>query len=159
MTPRFVADGNVGKLATWLRILGYDALFLNDAPDDELLRRAREEGRILLTKDRRLVERREVRRQTVRALWVRSDRWREQLRQVARELDLRFGTDLFTRCVRCNTPLVELEKGAASGLVPPYVYQTQASFSRCPQCERVYWQGTHYARARAHLQDIWEMQL
>ena len=161
--PRFLVDVNAGRLAKWLRILGYDTLFIPDADDDELLRVALREGRVILTRDSRLMERRVVNTGQLAALFIRDDDLRSQLRQVVQAFRLA-GLDLppartgglLSRCIRCNVPLVEVEKEAVAGRVPPYVYDTQAEFMECPSCQRIYWQGTHWANMRRDLAELGE---
>ena len=154
MDYRFIADTNVGKLAKWLRILGYDTLFLNPVEDDELLEVARLEDRVLVTRDRALVARRMVRRGLVRALLVHSDQWQEQLRQVVQGLGLELPAEGFSRCLRCNVALVPQEREQVRDRVPPYVFSTQQVFQGCPQCGRIYWRGTHWEHVREALRGV-----
>lgn len=146
--PRFLADAMLGRLARWLRILGHDTRYLRDAPDGEVIRLARAEGRIILTRDRELSHRRGV-----QALWVASTDLEEQIRQVvvALGLDIRHS---FRRCVVCNTLLEDIPREQARPLVPPYVYRTQPVFGQCSTCSRVYWRGTHWAHMAKQLQDL-----
>ncbi len=133
----------LGKLAKWLRMLGYDTDYIFDADDDELVRMAVRDDRILLTRDRLLCDRRMVRR---RCLFVDWGTTSEQIRQVIRELDLHVDTDkLFTRCAVCNGEITPMAKSAVEGRVPPYVYATQSEFGYCVCCDRIYWRGTHVA--------------
>ncbi|MBI2887437.1 MAG: Mut7-C RNAse domain-containing protein [Chloroflexi bacterium] len=154
VTYRFIADASVGRLAKWLRILGYDTVFVPAITDPELLRRARQDDRVLLTRGRLLAGRREVHRGAVRAVLLRSDRWQEQVQQVAQELGLSLPGDPFARCIRCNDETVTLQRSQVEGRVPPYVFATQLSFKACPRCGRIYWRGTHWDHARAHLERI-----
>jgi uncharacterized protein with PIN domain len=135
---RFFADSMLGKLALWMRVLGYDVEYEKEIDDDELVTRALGEGRTVLTRDTRLVERKALRG---RAFFIAADRWKEQLRCV-RE---RFKTpDAFlSRCLRCNVPLENIKKEEARDRVPPYVYSVHDDFTACPGCERIYWPGTH----------------
>src|SRR5437867_5165949 len=135
--PRFVADVMVGKLARWLRILGYDALYNNRFEDTEILRIARTEDRVILTRDVELHS-----RGGSRSLLVHDDDYESQVRQVISALGLTDFT-LFSRCAECNTPLIDTDREAVFLKVPPYVYLTQEHFSICPACDRVYWRGTH----------------
>lgn len=140
-TVRFIADCMLGKLAKWLRMLGYDTLYIADADDDELVRIAVREDRILLTRDRRLCDRRMVRKRCVFVDWGST---KEQVRQVLRELDLKVNPEtLFTRCAVCNNEIVPVSKPTLEGCVPPYVYETQTEFGHCTGCHRIYWRGTH----------------
>ncbi len=146
---KFIVDVMLGKLAKWLRILGYDTLYKRDWEDDELIELARAEGRILLTADRELWRR----RQGSHKIFISSDKWQEQLRELARVLPL--DTEhLFTRCIECNLPLEQVSREEARGLVPPYVYATQEGFGRCPECGRIYWRGSHFAHALAEVRRL-----
>ncbi len=137
-TPRFLCDAMLGRLARWLRILGYDAAYA-DLPDDALVALAQAEGRVLLTRDTRLVRRPDVGPHA----FIQHDRVQDQLRQVTAAFDLRPGR-AGTRCLRCNVALEALPRDAAAGRVPPYVWHTQQQFVRCPACARIYWPGTHW---------------
>jgi len=135
--PRLLADAMLGRLARWLRILGYDTLYNPRWPDDELARRARAEGRILLTRDRAL-----ARRPGVRSLLIESERIEAQLGEVARNLGLN-AEGYLTRCPVCNDLLEAVPHSWAWGYVPPYTFVTQREFRLCPTCNRFYWRGTH----------------
>lgn len=146
---KFLADGMLGRLAKWLRILGYDTVYQVHAHDHELMRRARAEGRILLTRDTELAQRR-----SLQAILITSDDIVAQLQQVLRTCKLT-PQAAFSRCPVCNTPLEDLEPELARPRVPPYVSLTQTQFSECPACKRIYWRGTHWARMQARLEDLW----
>jgi len=147
--PRLLVDAMLGRLARWLRLLGCDAVLApNDATDMELVRRARAEGRTILTRDTAL-----ARRRGVAVLLVASMELTAQLRQVVGQLGIgreRIGT----RCLVCNHELVSLSREDARGRVPLYVWETQHQFHYCPQCDRVYWAGTHWEQMRARLDAI-----
>lgn len=131
----------LGKLAKWLRMLGYDTTYIPDADDDELVRIAVREDRILLTRDRRLCDRRMVRSRCVFVDWGST---KQQVRQVVDMLDLKVDREaLFTRCAVCNGEIAPVSKLSIADRVPPYVYQTQAEFGYCAGCDRIYWRGTH----------------
>jgi uncharacterized protein len=134
---RFVADVMVGKLARWLRFLGYDVLYNNRFEDDEILRIAETEERLILTRDVDLHH-----RGGPRSLFVEDDDYEDQIRQVVSTLGLKDACP-FTRCAECNSLLIETDKESVFLKIPPYVYLTQERFAVCPQCERVYWRGTH----------------
>ncbi len=129
----------LGRLARWLRVLGYDTLYLPELDDAALARLARAEDRILLTRDREL-----ARRKGLRVLLLQDDQVEQQLRIVVARLGLT-ANDAFSRCIQCNIMLEEVNREEARPLVPPFVYNTQTRFRRCPQCGRVYWRGTHWA--------------
>lgn len=137
--PRFVADAMLGRLARWLRALGYDTLYDSSLDDAKLAELARGQARILLTRDVEL-----TRRRNLTCLLIQDDKIVKQLRQVVSA----FGLDsdaAFTRCIECNAELVPLEPEHAVSLVPPYVMKTQTRFRRCPRCGRIYWRGTHWS--------------
>lgn len=147
---KFFADAMLGRLATWLRIIGCDVVYDREIDDAELVERAEREGRIILTRDTLLLKRRKARG---RSFFVEGDHFEEQLGHVA----VRFGLGLkgfLTRCVRCNTLLEGVEKESVKGLVPPYVFETQEKFSRCPHCSRIYWAGTHKQKMLEKLSSI-----
>jgi uncharacterized protein with PIN domain len=147
-TPRFLADSMLGKLARWLRVLGYDAGYERAMEDGELVERARAEGRILLTRDRRLLERRRL----DRGFFVDDEDPMEQVRQVADAFDLSLVPErLFSRCLDCNEPMEEVAPEAVKDQVPPYVFATQKTFARCPACARIYWSATHVEGMRKRL--------
>src|SRR5262249_11915732 len=126
------------KLARWLRVLGFDVAYSNQYDDDEIIRLANTEDRIILTRDTRLA----TRRHNGRCLLIESGNYKEQVRQVLGHFDLK-GSNLFSRCLECNALLEDVDKEAIFEKVPPYVYLTQDRFARCPSCDRVYWHGTH----------------
>lgn len=140
-SPRFLADAMLGRLATWLRILGYDAEYSRGS-DASLVERARRESRILLTRDTGLLRRRGL----PPHLFVRSDHVSEQLRQVVGAFDLTPASPSGRRCPRCNTAVEPRTKAEVSGRVPDFVWSRQESFWGCPTCGRVYWAGSHWRR-------------
>jgi uncharacterized protein with PIN domain len=150
---KFIVDNNVGRLARWLRALGYDTLFINPIGDGELVEIARREGRIVLTKDTGIFRRRLVASGEVRAIRVEGDDWRQQLAQVVRELALETAPR-FTRCLECNAPLEVRTRDEVRPYVPAFVYRTQEDFLACPVCGRHYWQGTHWQRMRRDLEEM-----
>lgn len=149
--PRFLADAMLGGLARWLRILGYDVAYDDSAEDRTLARRAVEEGRRILTRDRRLP--REWRVEGV--VVVEAERAQEQLREVVRRLELDPDPErAFTRCPRCNGELRPAEPDAVAREVPPGVLERHEFFRRCPGCGKVYWDGGHVRRMRRRLTDL-----
>jgi uncharacterized protein len=145
--PRFLADCNVGRLARWLRALGYDASYHARIGDAELVREAAAESRVLLTRDRDLTKRRVIQTGVVRAILIRDDEVTKQLRQVFAELGLELKEAL-TRCIECNSELESRVPATVAERVPPYVRLTQSRYSECPDCGRIYWAGTHWQRMR-----------
>ena len=136
---RFIADEMLGRLAKWLRAIGYDTVCHKGGGDGALVQRALEEDRIILTRDAGLVKRKLARK----SLFIRSENPKEQLKQVVKELGLDTESNLFTRCLVCNRELVSVGKQCVRDKVPIYTYLTQSKFYGCPGCGRVYWPGTH----------------
>jgi hypothetical protein len=145
---KFIVDGMLGRLAKWLRILGYDTTYFPDLDDDQLVRRARAEGRLLLTRDGGL-----ARRRGLQCLLIESDHLEEQLGQMVAELALTGGHP-FSRCPLCNMLLQKVEKPELEGRVPPHIFRTHKDFSLCPNCDRIYWPGTHWAKMREKLAEF-----
>jgi len=144
----FLADSMLGRLARWLRLLGYDTAYENDADDLQLARRARAEGRVLLTRDRALAARRGL-----RTLLVNSELLEEQIAQI-RET---FGPPpepALSRCSVCNAVLEPITPQEAALRVPPYILRTQKQFRACPDCGRVYWEGTHLEEMRRQVDGL-----
>ncbi len=139
---RFVLDVHLGKLALHLRMLGFDALYRNDFSDDELVGAAAIEGRVLLSRDRRLLARPEI----MRGYVVREKDPRLQLVEVGHRFDLGSSISPFTRCFRCNIVLTAVPKEDVLEFLPPKVRQSFDEFRRCPGCGRIYWKGSHYQR-------------
>jgi len=138
----FVADAHLGRLARYLRLLGFDTLFDNDPGDEALARVSVEEGRVLLSRDRALLRRPAI----THGLWVPTVRPREQLRYVLERLDLFRLLRPFTRCTVCNGSLAVADKRTLGDEVPSRVRAAFADFWRCSDCGRVYWEGSHYER-------------
>lgn len=145
---RFVADAMLGTLAKWLRILGYDTQYDPDLDDHQLVRLARAQGRVLLTRDRELAQRRGL-----CVLLVTSERLDAQIGQVLAELNL-VPNQSFSRCPVCNEPLAEVDHETARARVPAYVAQTHKTFKSCPSCQRIYWRGSHWQRMDDQLAQI-----
>jgi len=138
--PRFAADAHLGRLARDLRLLGFDTVFANDLGDDALARCAAAQGRILLTRDRQLLMRREV----THGCYLRAARPEEQLAYLVRRLQLCGLIRPFARCTACNTPVESVRAEAVAAALPPGVRRLHERFWRCAGCGRVYWQGSHW---------------
>jgi len=149
---RFIADAMLGGLARWLRVVGIDVAYDPALDDEELIDLAVRECRTILTRDRRLVQRRRARgHYHLVVAEVVTEQMREVLAATAVVVDPR---RLFSRCLRCNESLVTLEAARARPRVPAYVAQTQRRFRECPACRRVYWPATHVERMRRTLESM-----
>lgn len=146
MDVRFATDCNLGTLAKWLRILGYDTLYERGIADLDFLRKVAAEGRVVLTRKRELARLSSEGRLVV----VKADHVRLQLGEVLEALSLEPDpVKKMTRCLRCNTPLEEIPKERVESRVPVYVYVKCIQFKRCPSCGGIYWPGTH----RQHIEE------
>lgn len=156
-TPRrFIADAMLGRLARWLRALGHDVIYDEALDDPDLARLARDERRLLLTRDRRLCQ---DRGSPDWCVLLTGNSPGAQLREVDRRVGL-FTTGwrsrLFSRCILCNSPLAQVPFGDVAGELPPEVRADprvrSAGFRRCPGCGGVYWEGSHTRRMRRWLE-------
>jgi uncharacterized protein with PIN domain len=136
---KFAVDCMLGKMAKWLKILGFDAVFFNKIADEDLMAVAQKEGRILLTRDTGLIER----ARNMRTLFITSENWREQVQEVMNHFGLWSQVKPNSRCLECNRTLRALSKSEAKNLVTPFVYKTADTFALCSGCGRVFWRGTH----------------
>jgi uncharacterized protein with PIN domain len=134
----------LGRLARWLRAAGYDTAYDSSLDDAALLRRARAEGRVLLTSDQAL-----ARSRGARTLWVASGDLAHQLTTVVNTLGPPAGSP-FSRCMACNGLLEPADRADLAGQLPPHILASHDTFSRCPDCQRIYWRGTHWDR----MQDV-----
>jgi uncharacterized protein with PIN domain len=139
---RFVVDVNLGRLARLLRVLGFDVWWSSDADDATLVDVSLAEQRILLTRDRGLLKRRAI----THGLFVHSQHPEQQALEVIRRLDLAQRLAPLTRCLRCNGMLAAVEKDEVIDLLEPLTRQYYDEFSRCTECGRIYWPGSHYAK-------------
>jgi len=137
-----LCDHMLGSLATWLRIFGFDTFYpSNTMTDDHILQIARDEKRLLLSRDHLLLQR--AKKALIPVLEIQTTNLSEQLRLVLQKIPI--DEELFlTRCTLCNTPLHTIRKEDIKDKVPEKVYQTKESFWMCPTCKKYYWMGTHY---------------
>jgi uncharacterized protein len=139
---RFLADAHLGGPARFLRMLGYDTSHDNAIADEEIRRRAREERRIVLTRDRDLLKCADI----ARGAYVHALKPEQQLREIAGRYGLAAGARPFTLCLHCNLPLDPADKASVAARLPENVGALHTSFRHCRGCDRVYWHGTHYER-------------
>jgi uncharacterized protein with PIN domain len=148
---KFICDDNLGRLAKWLRTLGYDTLFYSTISDQELLKKALDQGRSILTRDNKLIEMKSVQNY----LLIKSDQPLEQLKQVVQHFKLKKDEEkLFTRCSVCNTPLKPVEKEKIKDRLYPYVYKTQENFVYCSSCGKIFWPATHIEHMKEKLKKV-----
>lgn len=154
MEPAFIVDTNVGKLAKWLRMMGFDTFFFDEIDDGMMVKMALAQNRIIITRDTEFMKRRAVTTRRVRAILVSGDNPELQMQTVLAELELSNKSKPFTRCIECNVELNELEREVAAGLVPERVYEQQDQYMVCPSCRRIYWRGTHWKAMKDKLYEF-----
>jgi uncharacterized protein with PIN domain len=140
--PKFIVDDMLGKLAVRLRMLGFDTSYYRDTADSFLLRKSKEEERILLTRDLGLTKVRGA-----NAFFITSRKLKDQIREVIEKYNLIVSPqNMFSRCSVCNEALQDIPKEKVKGHVPPLIYKLFNEFSYCPICDKYYWKGTHYEK-------------
>ena len=143
---RFVADCHLGKLAKYLRFMGYDTLYFSHIEDNDLVQLAIREKRLILSRDRELSQ-----RKNAPVFYLEPIELSEQLKTLARELKITIRDDTHRRCLLCNTLLQTIDKQTVSDKIPARVKIHFDFFQQCPDCHRIYWQGDHYRRMMDYL--------
>lgn len=150
--PRFIIDCNLGRLARYLRLLGFDCLYRNDYRDTDVAVISQQQHRIVLTRDRRLLHHKVV----DHGFFIRNIHPKDQVREVLQRLDLYRLARPFTRCTRCNGTLESVEKETIDALLEPKTRRYYSVFRQCPDCHQVYWQGSHHARTLKLVEEFLE---
>jgi uncharacterized protein len=147
MEVKFAAEKTLGKLAKWLRILGFDTIY-----DPDILKPA-QSGRILLTRTKRIRDE----YITDKLIFIESDKPFKQLKEVIKTLRI-VNEDIkaFTRCIRCNTKIKTIDKKLIHSVVPDYVWENQNSFKICNECKRIYWHGSHTKQSIELIKKLFE---
>jgi uncharacterized protein with PIN domain len=151
--PKFINDTHLGKLADYLRLLGFDTLYRNDIQDDELAAISNAEDRIILTRDRGVLKRKIV----TRGYLVRADLPQDQVVEVLRRFDLAAQAKPYSRCSLCNGVLEEVKKEDILEKLEPLTMKYFHQFKRCPQCDQVYWKGSHFDRMEEFISDVLDL--
>lgn len=147
---KFLLTRELGRLAKWLRILGFDAEYFNADNINSLIIQALRDERIIITRNHRLPK-----SAGIKIIMVKAEKIKEQLAEVLKVLKIKLATEtMFTRCIICNVELTDIEKEKVKDKVPEYVFETQEHFITCPKCNRVYWQGTHWGNVTKTLEEI-----
>ena len=147
---RFILDTHLGKLAKYLRMLGFDTKYRNDYADDDIIEIASREECIILTRDKLLLKSKQV----THGYYVRATNKHEQLREVVRKFDLYSQFRSFTRCMTCNSELVPINKEEIVHLVQPDTLNSYNEFFFCASCNKVYWKGSHFIRMESYIRDL-----
>jgi len=148
--PKFAVDAMLGKLAKWLRMLGYDTLYNPRFSLSKLAKLGSKENRIMLTRNRRLYET----APNICGYIVSSAHFPEQLSEIIKKFSLEKEKYLFTRCTICNEKVFSIDKKEVLDRIPSFVSRTYAEFFLCPVCSRIYWPGSHFKHVREKLQEI-----
>lgn len=152
---KFLCDDNLGKLARYLRLMGFDTAFVTPISDAQLIALMLKEDRIAITRDRKLAERIEPERVAI----VDSDSPDQQLKDILARFNPPIRRDLFfSRCLVCNEPCRDIQPEAIEEKVFPYILRTKKQFRQCPKCDRIFWQGSHYHRMLEKLRQILDIQ-
>jgi len=148
--PKFICDVHLGRLARYLRMMGFDIAYKNNFDDEEIVKKSIEERRAILTKDKGILKRNEV----THGYFVRSKKVEEQTKEVIKRFNLQKQIKEFTRCLECNTELTKIAKEKISVNLPPKVNQSQEEFFSCPGCGKLYWKGTHHQKMLAFVETL-----
>jgi uncharacterized protein with PIN domain len=143
--PRFICDFMLGRLAKWMRLLGFDTSYYRNTNGKTIIYHSRKEGRTILTRAKALAEKHDD------AILIESENLTEQLKQVAKSLKIKSP---FSRCPVCNSETEEVAKETIKDEVPAYVFEVHNDFKKCPECGRVYWQGTHYKEIEKVINEV-----
>lgn len=137
---KFILDVHLGKLAKYLRLLGFDTLYNNNIDDPEIIEIAKEEKRIILTRDFGILKNNKV----THGYWLRSQNSKEQLEEVIQRFDLKKKLNLFSRCTLCNGEIFKTDKILTEGKIKDQIYKEYDTFFQCNNCKKIYWKGSHY---------------
>ncbi len=148
---KFIADAMLGKFAKKLRFLGVDIYFYPDIRDDELIKIVLSENRILISSDRELCSRKTIKK---RAFYIKNDKTEKMVELFLNEFSKYIKIKPFSRCSKCNSELLNVEKEKVKSVVPPYIYKTHKNFKYCPVCKKVYWKGTHIKNMEKYLKNF-----
>ena len=150
--PKFVIDANLGRLTLYLRLLGFDCLYRNDYDDETVAKIASEKHRTVLTRDRALLQRKII----THGYFVRNISPKLQVKEVLKRFDLYRLITSFTRCTRCNGKLERTEKQEIEHRLEPLTKKYYDSFLVCSDCQQIYWQGSHFQRAKDLIDEFTE---
>ena len=148
--PKFVLDTHLGRLAAYLRLLGFDALYRNDYDDQVLAEISHKEKRICLTRDRGLLKRNLI----THGYCLRSTDSRQQVKEILRRFDLFRIAKPFQRCVRCNGMLENVKKEEIVDQLLPQTRRYYNEFKYCTECGQIYWEGSHFQRMNRFIESI-----
>ncbi len=135
----------LGRLAKWLRLLGFDTAYYRNTNGKTIIYRSKKEGRIILTRSKILAEKFED------LILIESENLMDQLKQIARQSKIKSP---FSRCPVCNIETKEVKKKYIKNDVPPYIFEVHNDFKKCPKCGRIFWKGTHYEKIEKVINEV-----
>ncbi len=141
---KFICDFMLGRLAKWLRLLGFDTVYYNNPDDPGILHRALKEDRIILSRSKEIIKYKN-------SILIKSENIEEQLKQLKKTIKI---TSPLCRCPECNTPLNIVNKEDIKDEVPKYIYKIHSDFKRCPDCGKIFWKGTHYREIKRKINEL-----
>lgn len=148
---KFIVDCMFGKLAKWLRILGYDTLYYKGSDPKDLIKIANLEDRIIITRNKKSFPH----QPKDRIIWINEDEPYDQLKElISKGVISLSGEENFSRCTICNIKLENIPKQNVKGIIPDYIFLHHSEFSHCPQCHRIYWQGTHLDNMKKRIETL-----
>lgn len=142
--PKFILDVHLGKLARYLRLLGFDVLYQNNYEDTQIVKLAQQKRRIILTRDIGLLKNKKV----LRGYWLRSTQPKQQLQEIVLRFDLANKIKPFIRCLECNGKIITVGKKLVDKRLAAATRKYYEKFYRCHHCKRIYWQGSHYQKLK-----------
>jgi len=147
---KFILTKELGRLAKWLRILGFDTFYFKEEKPSSLIIQALREQRIILSRNQHLPK-----SKGVKIILIKNEKLKDQISEVLEKLKIKPDEEkMFSRCIICNEELITLEKESVKDKVPEYVFKTQKDFVACPKCKRIYWQGTHWGNVSQIIKEI-----
>lgn len=148
--PKFIADTHLGKLAKYLRFLGFDTLYENDYEDSHIINISKNEKRIILTRDKGILKNSNV----SHGYFIRSQQSEKQLAEVIKRFSLETLINPFIRCSECNSLISKVAKDSVSEKLQPFTKKYYNDFYQCTGCEKIYWQGSHYSKLKNYIKKI-----
>ena len=149
MTKGLILDSTLGRLAKWLRFMGIDTLYVKEGDTATIENLALKTGRIIVTKSHKLEG-----REKIETVVIDSENLKCQIKELSERIDMKCNTKLLGRCSLCNSLLIDIKKENVRGKIPSYVFDTQDKFLECPNCNKIYWQGTHYKNLKKRIDSI-----
>jgi len=142
---KFVTDGMLGKLTRWLRMLGHDVIYTGSMDDKELIKKAKDEKRILLTRDLELY--RQAIARGSETFLIESSNQTANLAKLAKRFKFQLEIDVeVSRCPKCNTQIKPASKASVIERIPETTASNYDEFWKCPGCNQIYWRGAHWKR-------------